>query len=125
MTDIMTPEHPRWQEFCEMLEGPEYCNFHEEVPGNINTFSFTCDNSKNRPFARAILEKMGGFNVDASLDAIYRLGGHCDCEILFNADPDDDDIVDMEDWQEEDDEDDDEEAGDDEEDVSDDEEDER
>jgi hypothetical protein len=82
--EILTPEHERWVEFTERLEGPEGCNFQEnpEWPG---TGMWQCDASEDRPKARAILERMGGFDIEATLDFFSEYGGHCDCEILFNV----------------------------------------
>ncbi|MBI2055743.1 MAG: DUF2695 domain-containing protein [Candidatus Sungbacteria bacterium] len=90
MAELMTPDHPRWNEFAETLKGPEYCNFHEEEPGNPNSVKWQCKGGMNKPpFAKAILEKMSGFDVEASLKYFEENGGHCDCEILFNVDPGD------------------------------------
>ena len=85
MLELMTPDHPRWNEFVEALEGPGYCNFHEEELGNPNSIKWHCEGGMNKPYAKAILEKMSGFDVEASLRFFEENGGHCDCEILFNV----------------------------------------
>lgn len=77
---LMTPDHPRWNEFCGLLEGPKGCRFYN-VGGEIH---WTCDSTIERPIARRLLK---GFrvDVDASLDFFASHGGYCDCEILFNV----------------------------------------
>jgi len=82
--EIMTPDHPRWNEFTARLQGPEGCNFHEKEPGNPESMTWRCKGEENKPFARAILKSMGGIDIKASLKFFEENGGHCDCEILFN-----------------------------------------
>lgn len=77
--DVLTPGHPRWDEFVERLSGPEGCDFTEEQPQG------RCDNTPQRPYATAILESMIGIDVYATLDYLQEEGGFCDCEILFNV----------------------------------------
>lgn len=31
----MTLKHPRWEEFCTRLDGPEGCDFKEDENGNM------------------------------------------------------------------------------------------
>ena len=81
---IMTPKHPQWTVFVATLEGPGYCNFHEEKPGDPKSARWYCGGVNNKDFADSILKKMGGFDVSASLDYFETQGGHCDCEIIFN-----------------------------------------
>ena len=83
-TKAMTRTHPRWNEFCERLNGPEGCNFRNGKKG----IEWTCDGGRERPFAVAILKSMG-FDADgvrASLNYFNTQDGHCDCEILINVD---------------------------------------
>lgn len=91
--EVMTVHHPRWKEFAEALEGSRYCNFHEAVPGDKSSVTWTCLRGHRRPFARALLAEMGNFDVEASLEYFERNGGHCDCEILFNVFPEKDSLV--------------------------------
>jgi hypothetical protein len=88
-TNIMTIEHPRWEEFAERLEGPEGCNFTAEYDeaGNYIDGSgrWQCKGGKDKTFATAILTDMG-MDVEASLKYFEVNGGYCDCEILFNVD---------------------------------------
>jgi hypothetical protein len=63
---VMTPVHPRWGAFIDQLSRAVIC-------------AATTDN------ARHVLESMGGIDVDASLEALRRLNGRCDCEIVFQV----------------------------------------
>jgi hypothetical protein len=87
MAEIMTPDNPRWEEFAEKLEGPEGCDFKEKEAGNPDSITWRCDNTRDKPLARAILEKMGSIDIEATFKFFDENGGHCDCEILFNVDP--------------------------------------
>ena len=80
--DVMTPDHPRWEEFCERLEGPEGCNFRRKRDGNT---TWRCAGGTDKRHARRILTSMG-MDVEESLDYFEANGGYCDCEILFNVD---------------------------------------
>jgi len=62
----MTPEHPRWGELIARLEKVERC-------------------ARSTANARAIMESMGGIDITASLEALRRLGGVCDCSILYDV----------------------------------------
>lgn len=62
--DIMTPKHPKWNEFCNRLGGGAQCN------GDRNQ-------------SKAILKDMG-MNVIESFNFFDKHGGYCDCEILMN-----------------------------------------
>jgi hypothetical protein len=79
--EIMTREHPRWDEFCDRLEGPEGCNFRQDENGK---WIWDCDNDQS--LAIAILEKMGAIDIPDSLEYFEEHGGYCDCEILMNVD---------------------------------------
>lgn len=79
-TPVLTEE--QWSEFFTRLEGPEGCNFQEG-----ETLTWECDSGNDKSKAEAILTKMG---LDDRLrERVLKLvdvfGGHCDCEILFNA----------------------------------------
>ena len=82
---IMNPEHPRWREFLKRLEGPEGCNFRLEG----EDFHWNCNGQDDRPYSRAILADMGGLDVGDTLSYFDQHGGHCDCEVVFNVEPDD------------------------------------
>ena len=74
----MTLKHPRWEEFCTRLDGPE--GFKEDENGNI---TWECS-GQDRTFAVKILSTMPEIDTKASLEYFDNHGGHCDCEILFN-----------------------------------------
>ena len=78
--EIMTIQHPRWQEFIGRLADKEGCNF-REVDGKA---VWDCDSEQDRPRARAILTDMG-FDVEKSLLYFEEQGGYCDCEIVLNV----------------------------------------
>jgi len=79
--EVMTPEHPRWEEFCNRLAGPEGCDFQKKPDGNA---TWKCAGGSDKTFAAKILKSMG-MDVAASLAHFDEHGGHCDCEILFNV----------------------------------------
>jgi hypothetical protein len=80
---IMTTKHPRWNEFTQRLGGPEGCNFHDDPA--TGQMAWTCEGGSDKTLAAAILAKMGGIDVPASLEYFEENGGFCDCEILFNV----------------------------------------
>lgn len=84
---MITPTHPRWKEFTDRLGGPEGCNF-REVKGQMR---WDCGGGWDKTKARKILETMGFLDgeIADSLEFFEAQGGHCDCEILFNVDVDD------------------------------------
>lgn len=81
--EIMNPEHPRWAEFCERLEGPEGCNFRKDDNGET---IWNCAGKADKSLATAILKTMPEINIENSLAFFEGSGGMCDCEILFNVD---------------------------------------
>lgn len=84
MKEIMNPDHPRWDEFCERLGGPEGCDFKEDKDGKI---TWKCAGKTDKSFATAILKTMPEISVEKSLAFFEGSGGMCDCEILFNVNP--------------------------------------
>lgn len=89
MTDVqaqprgMTPTHPAWPRFYNLLSGPEGCNFVEGADGKP---IWTCHGGFDKRFAWSILTRYFP-QVDpvASMNYFEAHGGHCDCEVLFNA----------------------------------------
>jgi len=83
----MSGEHPRWREFRDLLQGLQGCNFREGSDGQI---TWQCNRGLERPRTRAVLEGMGFDQdfVERSLGYFAEHGGYCDCEVLFNVDPD-------------------------------------
>jgi hypothetical protein len=72
----MTPHHPRWDEFCERLAGPE---------NGANAID-ACAHDHTAAIATLFAMGFSEDDVTASLDYFTAHGGHCDCEILFNLD---------------------------------------
>jgi hypothetical protein len=87
---IMTPGHPRWREFTDLLRSPEGCDFREEgaseaVSGEKDKkIVWTCHGDHR--LSRAILERIGNIDIESSIAFFVARGGGCDCEILFNVD---------------------------------------
>lgn len=83
MHNLMTPNHPDWERFYGLLQGPEGCDFREDERGKI---TWRCAGGMDKSIATQILEKnFPGINVEASLAYFETRGGHCDCEIVFNV----------------------------------------
>jgi len=80
--EIMNPEHPRWDEFCERLEGPEGCDFKKDELGKV---SWRCFGRYDKRYAKKIMREMKGIDIAKTVEYFNQLGGHCDCEILFNV----------------------------------------
>ena len=78
---VMTPDHPKWEEFYERLNGPEGCDFR---PHPTVGFTFKCKGGDDRSMATNILRDMGA-DVEASLDFFSENGGFCDCEVILNV----------------------------------------
>jgi hypothetical protein len=79
--EVLKPGSRRWKEFATVLG--------MVIEGR------GCDNDKGlnpgapelvRSGARAIMEIMGGVEVDATLKYFDEQGGFCDCEIRYNVD---------------------------------------
>lgn len=71
-------------EFLERLEGPEGCNFKENENAKI---TWECKGGNNKDLSIKILTAMNIPTKDQVefLTHCDELGGHCDCEILFNS----------------------------------------
>jgi hypothetical protein len=72
------------EEFFRKLEGPEGCDFKEDAKGKI---TWNCKAGMDKTHAKRILKNMGipKWQADEFLDLCDEHGGHCDCEILMNA----------------------------------------
>ena len=68
------------EKFLERLEGPEGCNFQEDE-------TWQCEGGLDKSLSRAILYNMGitKKEIKEFLNECEKLGGYCDCEILFNT----------------------------------------
>ena len=80
--EVMTPQHPRWDEFCVKLE--EACEFTGE---GIN-IKWKCGGGLDKTRAEKVLKsmKLNKTCRELSLNYFEANGGMCDCEILFNVD---------------------------------------
>lgn len=83
---IMTPEHPRWDEFAYKLD--KACHFTQSDPKDPKTISWRCGGGNRKLFARRVLKQMrySKTSIEASCRFFEERGGYCDCEILFNVD---------------------------------------
>lgn len=74
----------QWSEYFERLEGPEGCDFKEDAEKG---FTWTCKGGMDKSKSTRILVAMGipEDRVFGVLSYVEGLGGHCDCEVLFNA----------------------------------------
>jgi hypothetical protein len=86
MNRVLTPEHTYWIWFVNRLTGPEGTARGED--------GWTCDTTQKN--ARKILERMVrlkdqddrlDIDIEKTLDWMADNGGSCDCKILFNVDP--------------------------------------
>ena len=86
MKEKMTPEHKDWKKFCELLEGPEGCNFRQKDSEDINTVTWNCKGGKDKSLAKTILKKhFSNIDIEETMNYFEEHGGYCDCEILFNV----------------------------------------
>lgn len=86
MPGILTTKSVRWGEFLDKMMGPEGLHVR---PGADGTPEWDCTSDTACPVTAAILKRMGGINVPATLRYFRGLGGNCDCEIMLNLDPGD------------------------------------
>ena len=78
----MTKQHQNWEKFCELLEGPEGCNFKKDKKGKT---TWNCD-AKTKSHAERILRKyFPKIDIKETFEYFDNNGGYCDCEILFNV----------------------------------------
>lgn len=84
-TALAAPEplsHDQWVEYFDRLAGPEGCDF-KTVDGDS---TWKCGSGDDKSRSEKILRAMG---LSAQIEDVHRivnaLGGHCDCEIIFNA----------------------------------------
>lgn len=78
----------QWNYFFQELEGPNGCDFKQTDPEDAGTITWRCKGGMDKTYAAEILAKMDGVSeatASAVLTYVESLGGHCDCEIIFNA----------------------------------------
>jgi hypothetical protein len=76
--DILTPEHPRWDELIAMLTA--WCGV-REVDGDW--IAPKCPSTPAMPMAREVMKTMGDVDIEATLDYCTEHGATCDCEIVL------------------------------------------
>ena len=76
---ILTPEHHYWNAFTLILGGPGYCDFDNHA---------RCNQGSDFAYSRAVLQRcFPGIDVEATLQFFRDNGAFCDCEVLYNIDP--------------------------------------
>jgi Protein of unknown function (DUF2695) len=83
--DPLTDEE--WDRYFDFLADPDACNFQQD--DETEQITWTCKGGTDKTFSEQILrERLAQDN--AGVEAVHRivdaLGGHCDCEIVLNAD---------------------------------------
>lgn len=75
------------QEFFKKLEGKGGCDFREKIKGDPDSLTWKCKGGNDKSLSEIILKKMKIKKADADkfLSRCDSYGGHCDCEIIFNA----------------------------------------
>lgn len=76
--EVMTPKHPRWNDFLQKLQ--DAC----KVRDSEGRVGWVCDGTTKN--ARRVLESMARIDVEKSLAYFQDFGGFCDCEIVYNVD---------------------------------------
>ena len=69
-------------QLIDWLNGPEGCNFRAEPEGSEH-YVWDCDGKHT--LTRRWLEEHG-LTVESEMEALRHMGGHCDCEVVFNCD---------------------------------------
>lgn len=72
--EVLNPESPRWNQFADALDAV--------------LVNETCDGDRRHRHARRLMSEMGNIDIEKSIALFESRGGYCDCEILFNVDPD-------------------------------------
>jgi hypothetical protein len=72
--------------FFEKLEGSEGCDFVENKD-DVNKITWKCGGGNSKKLSISILLGMGlkDDEIEEFLVKCDKFGGHCDCEIIFNA----------------------------------------
>ena len=76
---ILTPKSPRWDMFVRLLDSTM-------TEASLPEGKWPCRHDHR--YAEAVLAELGGIDIDGTLRFFEKHGGYCDCEILFNVDPD-------------------------------------
>lgn len=81
LKEIMTPEHPKWNEFCYRVAGGDG----SEQPPRCNGCLKNADGTLNRKSYVVRALKTMRMDVKHSVEFFESYGGVCDCEVLFNV----------------------------------------
>jgi hypothetical protein len=78
---LITPGHPRWEEFLDRLIGP--------LGLDVRAGGWHCAGGEEKTHSRRILLAMGlsPAAVETNLAFFERHGGYCDCEVWMNVEP--------------------------------------
>lgn len=86
--DVMTPNHPLWKMFHSLLsclwKGKKGCNFRKNKKDEV---VWNCEGTYERKKTKKILKLIKGINIEKSLKYFDKCGAWCDCEVLWNIDP--------------------------------------
>jgi len=87
MSEILTPESPRWDEFANGLSMmmTRGCG---EGQWRCDGDGFGANPEHVHRYAKTVMRNMGNVDIEGTLAYCKEHGGGCDCEILFNVDPD-------------------------------------
>ena len=85
--EILTPASPRWSLFVRLLGN----TLTEGLPANTWRCGNDGSGGSEHRYTEAVLAELGGIDIEGTLEFFRQHGGYCDCEILFNVDPDLDD----------------------------------
>lgn len=79
---LITPGHPRWDEFLIRLTGPDGLDLEGE--------RWNCAGGEDKTHSRRILLEMGLSPAAVAVNLRYfeRHGGYCDCEVWMNVERD-------------------------------------
>ena len=78
----MSPNHPRWKEFCTLMRGPSGCNI---SPGADGKFNGICNGAAVRPITRKVLGQFPDVDIEESLMRLGNQGGFCDCRVAIGV----------------------------------------
>jgi len=79
----------RWAEFFNRLKGSEGCHFRLLDENKKDSWAWKCGGGTDQSLAKEILQHMGLGEraITSTLTPCQKLGGYCDCEIMFNVAP--------------------------------------
>jgi hypothetical protein len=80
--EVLTVDHPLWEEFSRRLSGPEGCDFRFQAGKG---YTWRCTHGDSRDLATAILRTMPGIDAEGTLAYLAARGCRCDCRIMFDA----------------------------------------